>query len=391
MTDSERAARESRAPGVSGEHLPGEDDRARLERLAAIFEHSTDAIVGKTLDGTITDWNPAAERIYGWTAAEAVGRSIEMVFPPDRLSECAEILERLRRGEETGPHETMRQRKDGSTFPVLVTVSPIRDRTGKVIAGSKAALDLSDLQRRQVAEEALRLRDAFLASAAHDLQQTLATIRGQAQLQLRLLARAGAGGAGLDPARLEKVLRAIDAAARHMGAQIAGMLDEARLESGRPLALSREPTDVVALARELVGEYAQSTERHEVLLESQAPALVGLLDELRVRRLLGNVLSNAVKYSPAGGAITVSVGREEAEGRAVAVVAVRDEGIGIPAADLAHVLEQGFRAGNVRGGEVHGSGLGLASARLVAEQHGGSLAVTSREGEGTTVTLRLPL
>jgi PAS domain S-box-containing protein len=164
MTDEQR---------VSGGIYRGEDDRTRLERLVAIFEHSTDAIVGKTLDGTITDWNAAAERAYGWRAEEAVGRHIGMIFPPDRQQEMVDILERLRRGEETPPHETERLRKDGSIFPVLVTVSPIRDRTGRVVMGSKTSLDLTDVLRRLA--ERSRLEGALLAARefAHLLQNDL--------------------------------------------------------------------------------------------------------------------------------------------------------------------------------------------------------------------------
>src|SRR5919202_3440707 len=196
----------------SGEHLPGEDDRARVERLAAIFEHTTDAIVGKTLEGIVTDWNPAAERIYGWPAVEAIGRNLEFIFPPDRKEELADILAALRRGEEVGPYETVRIRKDGSLFPALGTLSPIRDRTGQVIAGSKTALDLSSLRRRDVAEEALRLRDEFLATVSHDLQQPLTTIRGQAQVLRRQLQQGGQ----VDVAHLIARLTSIDATARQL-------------------------------------------------------------------------------------------------------------------------------------------------------------------------------
>src|SRR5919202_1998372 len=248
----------------SGEHLPGEDDRARVERLAAIFEHTTDAIVGKTLEGRVTDWNPAAERTYGWTAAQAIGRNLEFIFPPERKQELADILERLRRGEEVGPYETMRQRKDGSIFPALVTVSPIRDRTGRVIAGSKTAFDLSNLRRGEVAEEALRLRDEFLATVSHDLQQPLTTIRGQAQVLRRQLEDHG----HVDVERLIARLATIDATARRMSAQIAGLLDETRLEANRPLQLQCEPVDLVALMRDLVAEYGQATDTCQIRFES---------------------------------------------------------------------------------------------------------------------------
>jgi PAS domain S-box-containing protein len=371
----------------SGDHLLGEDDRARVERLAAIFEHSTDAIVGKTLDGIVTDWNPAAGRTYGWPAVEAIGRNLEFIFPPDRKHELADILAALRRGEEVGPYETVRTRKDGSLFPALVTVSPIRDRTGQVIAGSKTALDLSSLRRGEVAEEALRLRDEFLATVSHDLQQPLTTIRGQAQVLRRQLEDHG----HVDVERLIARLATIDATARRMSAQIAGLLDETRLEANRPLQLQCEPVDLVALMRDLVAEYGQATDTRDIRLQTELGSLIGLFDPVRLRRLIGNLLSNAVKYSPADSDVSISLTREDVGGQPWAVVAVRDHGIGIPAADLPRLFERGFRAGNATRGPVHGTGLGLIAARVVAEQHGGMLDVSSREGEGSTFSVRLPL
>lgn len=370
----------------SGEHLPGEDDRARLERLASIFEHSTDAIIGKTLEGEITDWNPAAERTYGWTAAEAVGRNIAMIFPPERKQELADILAGLRRGEETGPHETERVRKDGTVFPVLVTVSPIRDRTGTVIAGSKTSLDLSNIRRRERAEAtALVLRDEFLGSISHDLQQPLTTIRGQAQLLLR---RVESGKA--DQPRLTSGLEAIVDSVSRVSARVAALVDEVRLESGRPPALDLSPTDLVALVRQVVEEYRLASEAHEIAFACDLTALTGQFDSARLRRVLSNLLSNALKYSAAGGEIIVSVTSEQDRKGARAVVTVRDRGIGIPETELPHIFERHYR-GTAAAGFAQGTGLGLADARQVVERHGGTLQVESRPGEGSTFTLRLPL
>lgn len=369
-----------------GEHLPGEDDRARLERLASIFEHSTDAIIGKTLEGEITDWNPAAERTYGWTVAEAVGRNIEIIFPPKRKKELVGILERLRRGEETGPHETERMRKDGRVFPALVTVSPIRDRTGAVIAGSKTSLDLSDIRRRERAEAAaLVLRDEFLGSISHDLQQPLTTIRGQAQLLLRRI-ESGTG----DLPRLTSGLKAIIDSVSRVSTRVAALVDEVREESGRPPALDRSPTDLVTLAREVVEEYRLAGEAHEIVFVCDLPALSGEFDAARLRRVLSNLLSNALKYSPAGGEVTVSLACEQDRRGAQAIVSVRDRGIGIPEAELPRIFDRHYR-GTTAAGLAQGTGLGLADARLVVERHGGSLEVESRAGEGSSFTLRLPL
>src|SRR5205085_140437 len=124
---------------------------------------------------------------------------------------------------------------------------------------------------------------------------------------------------------------------------------------------------------------------HSIHVEATVSALVGLWDGARLERVLLNLFANAVKYSPDGGAISLTVSREDHW----AVVTVRDQGLGIPAADLPHIFERFHRAGNV--GRISGTGIGLAEARQIVEQHGGTVTVASQEGCGTTFTLRLPL
>src|SRR5688572_23831930 len=124
------------------------DPRVELRaRLAAIVESSDDAIVSKTLDGVVTSWNQGAERLFGWTAAEMVGRPITVIIPPERLDEEPEILRRLRAGERVDHFETVRRRKDGTPIDVSVTISPVRDETGRIIGASKIARDIT-LQKR---------------------------------------------------------------------------------------------------------------------------------------------------------------------------------------------------------------------------------------------------
>jgi two-component system, chemotaxis family, CheB/CheR fusion protein len=128
--------------------------------LAAIVESSDDAIVSKTLDGTITSWNPAAEKLFGYTSEEAIGRPIAILAPPDRASEMPEILERIRRGEKVDHYETRRRRKDGSLIDISLTVSPIRDETGRIVGASKIARDVT---LRKQAEERQRMLTADLS------------------------------------------------------------------------------------------------------------------------------------------------------------------------------------------------------------------------------------
>jgi signal transduction histidine kinase len=158
---------------------------------------------------------------------------------------------------------------------------------------------------------------------------------------------------------------------------------------GQPLSLNREPTDLVALVQQAAADQRHATQRHRIRVEAALPALTTTCDATRLRRVLDNLLSNAVKYSPAGGEITVSLATDERDAPAWAVLQVRDQGVGIPAEDQAHVFERFHRAANV--GRITGMGIGLAAARALVEQHGGSLDLHSQVGMGSTFTIWLPL
>ena len=162
-------------------------ERKRAEevqaRLAAIVESSEDAIVSKTLDGIIRSWNAGAERLFGYTAAEAVGRSITLIIPPERLDEERVILERLRRGERVEHFETVRVAKDGRRIDISLTISPVRDAEGRVVGASKVARDITERKRTEEAlREADRRKDEFLALLAHELRNPLAPLRNGLQV-----------------------------------------------------------------------------------------------------------------------------------------------------------------------------------------------------------------
>lgn len=240
------------------------------------------------------------------------------------------------------------------------------------------------------AQAALRQRDESLSAITHDLGQPLTSIKVAAQLARR---RAdGGGGKAADNAWLAEELTSIDAATTKMWAMIGELRDVARLEAGRPLSLDWQPIDLVALVRQEAAAHQTMTDRHRVRLEAAEPHLVGEWDPYRLVRVVSNLLSNAVKYSPEGGDIAVTVAREAGDAAAGdrAVLRVRDEGVGIPAADLPHIFERFHRGANVAG-RIDGAGIGLWGARQIVEQHGGTITIDSREGEGTTVTVRLPL
>ncbi len=242
------------------------------------------------------------------------------------------------------------------------------------------------LRARAEAEASLRARDETLAAISHDLRTPLTSIRALAQLLQRRLTR----GSEISPDELTERLGRIEEQTVLMARMIDDLLDIARLEAGRPLELRREPCDLVALARQTVADVQRTTESHRLRVLAGEPEIIGELDSARLERVMLNLLTNAVKYSPDGGDVEVTIRREDSPAGPVAVLAVRDSGIGIPAQDLPRIFERFYRASNV-GEQLRGTGLGLAGVQQIVEQHGGEIGVVSESGVGSTFTVRLPL
>jgi PAS domain S-box-containing protein len=247
----------------------------------------------------------------------------------------------------------------------------------------RAALAVDNARLYGEVQQGIRARDDFLSSVAHDLRTPLTSIKGFTQMLLHRVERSAASEPGVADG-----LAQIDAAATRMTGVISMLVDLARLQLGQPLELDCRPLDLVALTGRIV--VAQPTDRSPVRFEADIDELIGSWDAQRLERAIEDLLSNARKYDSEGSPILVRVSREEDSTGSWAVLCVRDNGLGIPAADLPRIFDRFYRAANVAG-RVDGAGIGLTDARQIVEQHGGTLAVASTEGEGTTATLRLPL
>ena len=347
-------------------------------RLAAIVDSSDDAIIGKDLDGTIVSWNRGAERMYGYTPPEVVGRHITVLVPPERHAEVEQALATVRRGQGVPHHETIRLPKHGPPIEISLTVSPIRDDAGTVIGASSIARNITEqrwlastLDSTLVAlETALgeaRASDArsrrFLADAAHQLRTPMAGIRACAETLLR----------GPAPSERDRLLADMVRETSRASRLMTGLLKMARLDQGEELM----PTacDLVALccdeadrARVLAPDLDIAVEAADLL---EQPAL----DADAVREIVANLLDNARRHARRRVTVTLATGDGAVE------VRVADDGRGVTPGMEEQVFERFVSLDN-RGG----SGLGLPIARGLARAHGGDLAYVA----GAFV-LRLPV
>jgi PAS domain S-box-containing protein len=345
------------------------------EYLAAIVDSSDDAIIGKTLDGTIISWNAGAERIYGYRAEEVIGRPISILVPADHPNELPAILERLGKGERIDHFQTVRVHKDGKRISVSVTISPVRDEKGRIVGASATARDISAQQ--EAINEAMRLREEFISIAAHELRTPLATVFARLQLAERRLSRPE-----VDLAAVLRDVVLVRQSAERLRALLDRLLDISRISSGR-LALEKADTDIADLVRSVSSAFAE-TSGHVIRVDSPQPpeATRASLDAVRMDEVITNLLDNALKYGGPSDPIDVDV---RADGARVSF-AVRDRGPGI-APDQRERIFQPFERGDTK---MPGVGLGLHVAREIVLLHGGRIAVEAPDDGGARFVVTLP-
>lgn len=367
-------------------------ERKRAEQarahLAAIVESSDDAIISKTLEGIITSWNSAASRLFGYTPEEIIGKPILQLIPPELHHEEAEIIRRLRRGERIEHYETTRVTREGQQIRVMLTVSPVRDSSGRVVGASKIARNISERERlleseraaRSQAERLSRVKDEFLATLSHELRTPLNAILGWSAL-LRQQAISGE--------ERKRGLETIGRNARSQAQIINDLLDMSRIVSGK-LHLDVQPIylqDVITAAIETI---RPSADARQIRLHSLLDSTIGRTrgDPNRLQQVLWNLLTNAVKFTPQGGRIQVVLERVSSH----VEITVADSGIGIKSEFLPYVFDRFRQADASTTRRFGGLGLGLSIVRNLVEMHGGTVSVRSAgENEGTTFTIALPL
>ena len=371
------------------------DAEAGLQRttamLAAVVDASPLAIIVFDEDGRIRSWNPAAERLFGYTADEMIGRIGTAAGVP--MVADAAILDRLAAGEAVNGLEQSHQRKDGTGIEVSLFAAPlergsqrgyvaiVEDVSGrKAFERERAGLLARERDARREAEAANRLKDEFLATLSHELRTPLNAIMGWASM-LRL--------GTLDDDGRRRAIETIERNARSQRQLINDILDVSKIIRGN-LRLDLRPVDLGDSLRAAVDSVAPTAEAKEQALIARLPEtpLPVAGDPERLQQIFWNIISNALKYTPRGGTIEIGVvaGTHEVD------VTVRDTGVGIDADVLPHIFER-FRQGE--GGttrEFGGLGLGLAIVRHLVDMHGGAVhAESAGAGRGALFTVTLPI
>lgn len=363
----------------------GERKRAEqvANRLAAIVESSEDAILSKTLDGIIRSWNRGAERLFDYTADEAIGQSIAIIVPPDRLDEEPAVLERLKKGERVEPFETIRRRKDGAGVNISLTISPLRDERGQVVGASKIARDITDRVRQEQALQAANaaLQQAnedlqqFAYSASHDLQEPLRSVA----IYCQMLQEEYSGALGPD-------------GRKYLGFAVEGARRMEDLLKNLRLYMQVSTADMAPV---VVTDANQAL--HNALLNlkvaiEQSGASITSSDLPHVSMHPGqlelvfqNLLTNAIHYrSELPPQIRVAAVRHAENW----VFSVEDNGVGIE--PRFHEQIFGLFKRLQAGAENSGSGMGLAICQRIIARAGGRIWVESALGRGSSFLFTIP-
>ena len=345
-------------------------------RLAAVVESSDDAIISKTLDGTVTAWNSGAEKLFGYSSAEALGKSLDRLLPPERANEESDILARIARGEHVNHFETVRVRKDGKRVDISATISPLKDSSGAIVGVANIARDITqrkaaeveirklneELERRVVErtaqlEAANQELEAFSYSVSHDLRAPLRHISGFSQLLVEEF------GSTLDPTA-QKYVERIRAGTQKMGLLVDGLLNLAGL--GRH-ALRLQPTGLNAVIAEVLAILQPESEGRQVeWVIADLPAVE--CDPVLLRQIFQNLLANALKFTrPRAHAVIEVNHKEEEDGQVVFMV--RDNGIGFNMKYVGKLFGVFQRLHRTE--DFEGTGIGLATVQRIVHKHGG--------------------
>jgi PAS domain S-box-containing protein len=344
-----------------------EEEENAIARLAAIVESSEDAIVSKDLNGIIKTWNHGAEMLFGYTENEVIGKSITIIIPSHLQSEEDQILSQIRSGQRISHFETIRQNKAGKELNVSITVSPVKDKNGKVIGASKIARDISEQKSLEFELQKMNEhKDEFLAILSHELRNPLATIRGGLELLHR---------SNYHESLLKQSLGVIERQTDHIIHIVEQLLDITLINQGKFNLQKKiiKLQDVIGVAIESCQELNKD-KQHQINIAMPVRPVSILGDSARVTQIVINLISNAIKYTPSRGRINISLEQNDNN----AYIRVQDNGIGIPADKRDKAFEM-FHRVETDTAFIDGLGVGLGIAKKLAEMHDGDISLVDND------------
>jgi two-component system, LuxR family, sensor kinase FixL len=365
------------------------EENAKLQQdrflLASIVESSDDAILAKTLDGIVLSWNAAAERMFGYSSSEMVGRPVATIFSPDLLEEEDKILKRLRAGQHIHEYETRRRRKDGTDVDISVTVSPVYDAAGRILGGStimrdigerKRARDrLQDLQSELIHLSRWNTMGMMASTLAHELNQPLAAIANYTSALKRMVEEKGDTVAN---DVLDKILKQ-----RTRASQIVERLRN-QVAGGQSHRESEAVEEVVQEAIELVAPItARARVRTVFEVEKPLPRIV--IDRIQIQQVVTNLVRNAVEAMEGSKVRRLQIGLARVEGDEFIRIDIADTGAGLSESVTARLFQPFVTT------KSSGMGLGLSICRDIVETHGGKLWARPNDLSGTTFSFTLPV
>jgi PAS domain S-box-containing protein len=364
------------------------EERTReLARLVAVVDSSGDAIVGSQVDGVIRSWNPAAERMYGYSAAEMIGRPASILAPPDRPHEVDDRLETVRREQAVLQYETVRLRKDGKQIPVSVTLSAIKDPSGEIEGFAAVTRDITEqksMEKQLRQSQKMEAIGQLSGGIAHDFNNLLSVIIGYSEIMENALPES-------DP--LHKKAEQIQKAGKSAASLTRQLLAFSRQQVLEPKVLDMNTIvlSVEKMLRRLIGEHIDL----QTALDSKLGRVKA--DQGQLEQVIMNLVVNARDAMPKGGRLTIetaNVDLDEDYARRhtpqlpgpYVLLAVSDTGIGMDAGTQAHIFEPFFTTKEVG----KGTGLGLSTVYGVVRQSSGHIWVYSEPGLGTTFKIYFP-
>jgi PAS domain S-box-containing protein len=351
-------------------------------RLAAIVNSSDDAIISKTLDGIITSWNPAATKMFGYTENEAIGKHISIIIPHDRIEEETVIIESIRLGKKIDHFETVRVAKDGTERYISLTISPVKNNTGKIIGASKIARDISfriETEKQQELytkrlQELNNYKDEFMVMASHELKTPLTVILANLQFLQEVMAK------DKNVIFINKTVKQ----ALKLSGLVTNLLDVSKIQAGK-LELNVTVFDLNSLVQEIVSNLQQTTKNHHLVFNDSGEKLMVNADRERIEQVVINLLSNSIKYMPVSGNIIINTSCENGN----VLVSVHDNGIGIPEEDIQNVFLRFYRVSG-SASSFSGSGVGLFISSEIIKAHHGQIWAESELGKGSIFHFSIP-